>query len=87
MSIRIGPLGPRFVPEVDAITLEEYHRLLPAEPAPLWRPPPPNRVRCAHCGTPFSPHCLVRRPRFCSDPCRRRFHARLSVLRKKQATL
>lgn len=88
MSIRIpGPLGPRFFPEADAITFEEYQRLTPLAPAPLRHRPPPIRICCARCGAMFTPHPLVRRPRFCSDPCRRRFHARLSLLRKKQAAL
>lgn len=84
--IRIpGPLGPRFFPEADAITLEEYHRLTPTEPAALRPRPPARRMACVHCGVLFTPYPLVVNPRFCSDPCRRRFHARLSQLRKKAA--
>lgn len=84
--IRIpAALSVRFFPESDAITIEEYHRLSPADPVPLQRPPQPTRMACAHCGVLFLPHPLNRHPRFCSSPCRRKFHARLSKLRKAAA--
>jgi hypothetical protein len=81
-----GGLGPRFFPEPDAFTVEEYHRLAPDEPVPLQpRPPaaPPRLLTCPHCGRVFEPHPLAAKARFCADVCRRSFHARLSRIRKK----
>lgn len=76
-------LGLRFFPDADAFTAEEYHRLTPAEPAPLRPRPPAHLLTCPHCGRVFEPHPLAARARFCRDVCRRRFHARLSRIRKQ----
>lgn len=81
-----GKLGLRFFPLADTLTVEEYHQLVPAEPAPLRRRPPPPPARlltCPHCGRVFEPHPAAAKARFCGDICRRRFHARLSVARRK----
>jgi ferredoxin len=79
------PLGSRFFPEADAVTMQEYRRLVPDRPAPLRRRQV-QRMACAHCGVLFTPHRLAANPRFCTDPCRRKFHDRLSRLRKKAAS-
>lgn len=78
-----GQLGLRFFPLADTLTVEEYHQLVPSEPAPLRRRPPPRLLTCPHCDRVFEPHPAAVRARFCSDVCRRRFHARLSVARRK----
>jgi hypothetical protein len=82
-------LGLRYFPPSDALTAEEYHRIVPDVPAPLQSPPPPAPppapLICPHCDAMFVPHVLAKYPRFCSSVCRRRFHARLSYARRKAA--
>lgn len=85
-AIRIpAPPANRFFPEADCLTIEEYHRLASNWPAPLQPRPARRRIGCAHCGELFTPHPVVQNPRFCSSPCRRKFHARQSRLRKRAA--
>lgn len=81
--IVLPDLAGRHFPDPDCFTVEEYHRLSPPEPAPLRPRPPAVVLTCPHCGGVFTPHPLATKARFCRSICRRRFHARLSVARKK----
>lgn len=79
-------LGFRYFPMPDALTAQEYHRLMPAEPAPPGARIPRRSLVCPACGQPFEPHSLAGRPRFCSPECRRWFHYGPGCRDRKAAT-
>jgi hypothetical protein len=78
-------LGLRFFPELDTLTVQEYHRLNPAEPAaPLVAE---RRTRsCDACGRLFAPNRLAARHRFCCRRCRVWFHMGAGSAARKAAS-
>lgn len=81
-----GTMIRQFFPEPDCITIEEYHRLSPARPAPPTRPALAGpTLTCPACSKTFVPHVFAGRPRFCSRGCRRWFHSRAQAAQRKAA--